>query len=92
MQLAEIVGHAVSTVKHSSLIGWRLLAAQPLLPGGGPDGEPLLVIDRLGAAVGGRVIISNDGAGARQMVGDDKSPVRWFVLGMVDVQAKGNGA
>jgi ethanolamine utilization protein EutN len=85
MQLAQIVGHAVSTIKHASMTGWRLLVAQPLGPNGGPDGEPLLVIDRLGAAVGGRVIISNDGAGARQMVGNDRSPVRWFVLGMIDV-------
>ena len=84
MQLARIVGTAVSTVKHASLKGWRLLIAQPLLVDGKADGEPQLVIDQLGAGVGAAVIISNDGQGARQMIGDDKSPARWFVLGLCD--------
>jgi hypothetical protein len=30
------------------------------------------------------VIISNDGAGARELVGIKNSPVRWMVLGVCD--------
>jgi len=30
------------------------------------------------------VILSNDGAGAREMVGARNSPVRWMVLGLCD--------
>jgi hypothetical protein len=30
------------------------------------------------------VILSNDGSGARQLVGDKNSPVRWFVMGLCD--------
>jgi ethanolamine utilization protein EutN len=74
----------VSTVKHPSLVGWRLLLVQLLTPDGKEDGEPLLAIDRLGAGSGDRVILSNDGAFAREMVGDRNSPARWLVLGMVD--------
>jgi ethanolamine utilization protein EutN len=84
MQLGEIVGHAVATVKHASLTGWRLLLVQLLTPDGKPDGEPLLAIDSLGAGLGDRVILSNDGAGARQLVGDKNSPARWFVMGIRD--------
>ncbi len=84
MQLARVVGHAVSTVKHASLHGWRLLLVQPLTPDGDADGEPLLAIDRLGAGPAHQVIISNDGAGAREMVGVKNSPVRWMVLGVRD--------
>jgi ethanolamine utilization protein EutN len=84
MQLGEVVGHAVATVKHASLTGWRLLLVQLLTPDGRPDGEPLLAIDSLGAGLGDRVILCNDGAGARQLVGSKNSPARWFVMGIRD--------
>ncbi|MCS7167807.1 MAG: EutN/CcmL family microcompartment protein [Gemmatales bacterium] len=84
MQLARIVGHAVSHIYHPSLRGWRLLIAQPLDKNQRPDGEPLLVIDQLGASIGSLVILSNDGQGARELVRDPNSPVRWFVLGLPD--------
>jgi ethanolamine utilization protein EutN len=84
MQLARVVGHAVSTVKHPSLQGWRLLLVQPLTPDGGEDGEPMLAIDNLGASSAGLVILSNDGAAARELVGARNSPARWFVMGIED--------
>jgi ethanolamine utilization protein EutN len=84
MQIGVVVGHATSTVKHRSLNGWRLLLVQMLAPDGKEDGEPLLVIDSLGAGVGSKVIATNDGASARQAVGDRTSPVRWMVLGLTD--------
>jgi ethanolamine utilization protein EutN len=84
MQLAEIVGHAVATVKHPSLAGWRLLVAQLLSAKGQPDGEPVLAIDYLGAGVGSRVIVTSEGGAVRQIMGSKDSPVRWMVLGMCD--------
>jgi len=30
------------------------------------------------------VMLSNDGAGARQLVGAKDSPARWMILGMCD--------
>src|SRR5216683_1809334 len=62
MQLARVIGHAVSTVKHASMHGWRLLVVQPLGVDDKPDGEPLLAIDSSGSAVNDVVIVSNDGA------------------------------
>jgi ethanolamine utilization protein EutN len=84
MQLGRVVGHAVSTLKHASMKGWRLLVVQLLASDGSPDGEPLLAIDNLGAGAGHRVVMSNDGLSARQMVGHKNSPVRWLVLGICD--------
>jgi ethanolamine utilization protein EutN len=84
MQLGKVVGHAVATVKHSSFQGWRFSLAQPLTVDGNEDGEPLLVIDPVGAGCGSVVMLSNDGAGARQLVGAKNSPARWFVMGIVD--------
>lgn len=45
---------------------------------------PQLVIDCLGAALGQQVIISSDGSEARKIVGDEHSPARWTVLGIID--------
>jgi ethanolamine utilization protein EutN len=84
MQLARVVGHATATVKHPSLQGWRLLVVQPLTRDEKEDGEPLLALDGLGTKVSSLVIVSNDGAAAREMVGAKNSPARWFVLGMRD--------
>lgn len=84
MQIGRVVGHAVATTKHASLRGWKLLLVQMLGMEGSPDGEPILAIDRLGAGSGDRVIVCNDGAEARAMVGAKNSPARWFVMGLAD--------
>ena len=84
MQIGRVVGHGIATVKHSSLEGWRLVLVQPLTAEGEGDGEPLLAIDNLGAGADHRVILSNDGARARELVGAKNSPVRWMVLGVCD--------
>ena len=84
MQLAEVLGHATSTVKHPTLSGWRLLVVQPLNAQGGEDGEPLVALDNLGCGRHSRAVISSDGKAARAMVGADNSPARWIVIGIVD--------
>ena len=84
MQLGKVIGRATSTVKHPTMQGWRLLLAQPLTREGGPDGAPQLVLDHLGAGRGDTVILSADGKSARELVGTEKTPVRWTVMGIVD--------
>jgi ethanolamine utilization protein EutN len=84
MQLALVVGHATATIKHPSLQGWRLVLIQPLTADEKEEGEPQLAIDSLGANPSSLVIVSNDGAAARELVGAKNSPARWFVLGMRD--------
>jgi ethanolamine utilization protein EutN len=84
MQIGRVVGRAISTVKHPSMNGWKLLLVQLLGVEDKPDGEPILAIDRLGAGAGDRVLMSNDGAEARAMVKAKNSPVRWFVMGIED--------
>lgn len=71
-------------MKHASFQGWRLLLVQLLGVEDKPDGEPILMIDKMGAGVGDRVLACNDGAEARKMVGSKTSPARWFVMGICD--------
>ena len=84
MVIGTVIGHATSTVKHESLAGWRLLVVQPLNAQFKPEADPILAIDATGAGSGTRVILSSDGKAARELVGNNKSPVRYFVCGIVD--------
>jgi len=85
MLAGRVIGTATSTVKHASLEGWKLLLVQPLGPDGhSPDGDPVLVVDALGAGVGQEVIISSDGKGTRELLGSDTTPARWAVIGIRD--------
>ena len=85
MLLARVVGTATATVRHRSLAGWKLLVVQPLAADErSPDGDPLLAIDAQGAGRGDVVMISSDGRGTREMVGDETTPIRWSVLGIRD--------
>jgi len=61
-----------------------MLIAQPLGNDHQPMGDPLLVLDTHGAGLGDHVIISSDGKGIRERLGDNTSPARWWTLGLID--------
>jgi ethanolamine utilization protein EutN len=85
VQIAKVIGTATATVKHPTLKGWKLLLAKILAADGQtPDGDPILVVDSLGAGVGQRVMITSDGRWTRELLGDNRTPVRWTVLGICD--------
>lgn len=84
MLLARVEGNLVATRKHPSLHGWRMVICQPIGTNGQPEGSPQVAIDSHGAGMHQQVVISSDGAAARRAVSDEKSPVRWLVIGVVD--------
>ena len=87
MIIGNVIGQATSTMKHPTLRGWKLLVVLPLSSDGRrPDGDPVLAIDRLGAGAGDRVMISSDGKFTAEQIGKQATPVRWSVIGIVDVQ------
>jgi len=86
MFLARVEGNVVATRKHPSFAGWRLVICQPIDNAGNPEGTPQVAIDPHGAGMHQRVIISSDGLATRKVVGDDKSPARWMIAGIVDQQ------
>ena len=89
MLLARVEGSVIATRKHPSFEGWRLVICQPINNAGDPEGAPQVAIDSQGAGMHQRVLISSDGPTAQVMVGDKKSPARWFVLGVVDEKEPG---
>ena len=84
MMLCQIVGSAISTACHPSLEGWRLALCQKITAEGESEGQPFVAIDPFGAGMHQRVIVTTDGSGARDAIGDSKSPVRNSILGLAD--------
>lgn len=84
MQLGTVIGSATSTVKHSSLQGWKLLVVQLTGVDGQPDGEPVLAIDHLGAGQGSQVMLTTDAVLIRELVKAKNSPIRFAVMGLTD--------
>ena len=91
MQLAIVIGNAISTVKHRSLDNVKLLVCQPLAADGSSrDGAPVIVADYLGAGAGEKIMLTSDGAAVRELYGLQNSPLRWTVLGLVDADLRNN--
>ena len=85
MYIGRVVGSATSTVKHPSMEGFKLLLVMALQGDQRTiEGDPVLVIDTLGAGKGDIVMITSDGIGARETVGTKATPVRWTTLGIRD--------
>jgi ethanolamine utilization protein EutN len=83
MFLARIDGTLVGTAKHETLEGCRFLIGQRLDADGGPAGEPLVILDWMGAARGATVVVSTDGDVARRRLGNT-TPSRLTVAAIVD--------
>jgi ethanolamine utilization protein EutN len=91
MNVARVIGQVTSTMKHQSLVGWKLLVVLPLTSDmKHRDGEPMLVIDPLGAGAGDNVIITSDGVFGGKLVGTPATPVRWSVIGILDERRNEN--
>jgi microcompartment protein CcmK/EutM len=85
MQRGLVIGNAISTVKHASKQGSKLLLVQPYMADGvTPDADPQLCIDVVGAGVGETVLITSDGKYAREFLKSENTPVRWSVIGIED--------
>jgi microcompartment protein CcmK/EutM len=83
MFLARIDGTLTSTTKHEALNGCRLLVGQRLEASGAASGEPLVILDWIGARHGSTVVVSTDGDIARKKLGNN-TPARLVVVGVVD--------
>ncbi len=95
MFLARIDGTVVSVKKHETLVGCRFLVGQRLEPDRSTTGEPIVVVDWLGAGMGSIVMVTTDGDLARARFGNT-TPARMVVVGIVDqvsiAAEKGKGA
>mgnify|MGYP000155412061 FL=1 len=84
MILAQVVGTVVSTVAVEVLAGQTLLMVRPVNPDGTPTGKARIALDRVGAGVGDRVLVIDEGNAGRQITGIADAPIKTLVVGFVD--------
>jgi ethanolamine utilization protein EutN len=82
--LGEVIGTVVAPVAIPILERRTLLLVRPVTPDGRPAGRTRVAIDRVGAGVGERVLVLDEGNGARQLLGDPQGAVKTLVVGVVD--------
>jgi len=84
MIIGKVCGTIYSTINHPFYNSRKLLVVNKIaLPGTEPSGY-LIAIDTVGAGVGETVLVVDEGNSARQVVDDDKAPVRSVIVGIID--------
>jgi microcompartment protein CcmK/EutM len=84
MILGRIAGSITSTIHHPSMHGHKILIVDRLDRAGEPTGAYLVALDRVGAGAGEKVLVLDEGNGARQILGSENAPVRSVIVGIVD--------
>jgi ethanolamine utilization protein EutN len=84
MFIAQVTGEIVSTINHADYQNRRLLVVDRLDPTGNPTGGYLIAVAAIEAGVGDRVLILDEGNGARQILRNAQAPIRSVVVGIVD--------
>jgi microcompartment protein CcmK/EutM len=85
MRLCRVKGTVVSTAKHPSYVGQKLLVVQPVDGAGKDQGHSFLAVDRVQAGEGDLVLVNSEGNGARQLFATkEKLPIRSVIVGIVD--------
>jgi microcompartment protein CcmK/EutM len=84
MFIGQVSGEIVATIQHSDYQNRRLLVVDRLNESGSPTGGYLIAVAAIDAGVGDRVLVLDEGNGARQILNNSTAPVRSVVVGVVD--------
>jgi ethanolamine utilization protein EutN len=84
MIIGTVKGDIVSTIQHPFYNGKRMLVVEKEDFAGKATGYIIAIDGGVGAGVGDRVLIVDEGTGARQIVGDSKAPLRSIIVGVID--------
>jgi microcompartment protein CcmK/EutM len=84
MFVGQVAGEIVSTINHADYDHRRLLIVDRLDPSGKPAGGYLIAVAAIEAGIGDRVLVLDEGTGARQILGNSQASIRSVVVGIVD--------
>ena len=84
MILGRVSGEIHSTINHPFYDARKLLVVEKTDPEGAPVGDYVIAVDAVGAGVGERVLVLDEGNGARQVLASPDAPVRSVVVGIID--------
>jgi len=83
--LGRVKGCVVSTVKHPSYEGKKVLLVEPVSPDGTPKRGTVVAVDTVGAGDGDIVLVASEGRSATEILGfSTRMPLRSVIIGIVD--------
>jgi microcompartment protein CcmK/EutM len=86
MILGRVSGNVVSSAKHESYVGMKLLIVDPIDEHGKKNGESFLAVDHVQAGPGDTVLVLKEGNGVRQILGmtGKLCPILELIVAIVD--------
>lgn len=84
MILGRVVGNITSTINHPFYDARKLMVVERTAADGSPLADYLIAVDTVGAGTGERVLVLDEGNGARQVFASKDAPVRSVIVGIVD--------
>lgn len=84
MIIGRVIGEMHGTIKHRFYEGQRLLIVEKITHTGAPTGDYLIAADSVGTGAGERVLVLDEGNGARQILRSADGPVRSLIVGVID--------
>ena len=85
MYIGQVAGTVVATVKHPFFRGRKLLLVERLDLNGEVTSKYDIAVDSVQAGVGDRVLVFDEGTGARQILDVEPwGPVRAVIVGVID--------
>jgi microcompartment protein CcmK/EutM len=84
MILGTVIGNVTSTINHPFYENKKLLVVEKCGADGTATGDYIIAIDQVGAGTGERVLVLDEGNGARQIVNSTTAPLRSVIVGIVD--------
>ena len=84
MIIGTVTGQVYATIAHPFYRAKTLLQVEREDASGARTGAYILAVDTVGAGVGQRVLVLDEGTGGRQVLGSADGPVKSVIVGIVD--------
>ena len=89
MILGRVIGSITSTINHPFYDGRKLMVVEKTDAAGTALADYLIAVDTVGAGPGERVLVLDEGNGARQVFASADAPVRSVIVGIIDQVEQG---
>lgn len=83
MKIGTVIGNVWATRKEDNLRGLKFLVVQPELLNKSNNDSSFIAVDRIGAGIGDKVMVTQ-GSAAAHMASDTALPIDAIIIGIID--------
>jgi ethanolamine utilization protein EutN len=82
--IGRVIGTITSTINHAFYDAKKMLVVERIDLDGAPLADYVIAVDTVDAGAGDRVLVMEEGTGARQIFRSKDAPVRSVIVGILD--------